>query len=144
MDFGVGPVACAGSATVGELRLAMSEASTVLKAVVGAQMMLQGEFDRFLLDSIDDALTDVLGRQFKEAVYEYIEHQFHIARSALPDRLDVLDSALSMALGGIASTVVGRAIAKRFYAKLGLQFIQKSNHSLLNYVTDARLVMRDY
>jgi hypothetical protein len=118
----------------------MSQASAVLEASVGAQMMLEDEFDRFLLDSIDDALTGVLGRQFKQAVYEYIAHQFHVTRSMLPGRLDVLESALSMALGGTASIVVGRAIAKRFYAKLGLQFVQKPSHSLLDYVTEARLV----
>jgi hypothetical protein len=116
----------------------------VLKSTVEAQLMRESEFDGFLLDSVDDALGDILGEQFKETFYGYVEQRFHIARTTLPERLDVFVSALSAALGNTASTVMGRAIAKRFYAKLGLRFAQKPNHSLLNYVTDAKLVRCDH
>jgi hypothetical protein len=98
----------------------------------------QAEFERLLLGSIDDGLADILGEQFKETFYRHIEQKFHISKSSLPNRLDVLASALSAVLGDTGGLVMGRAIAKRFYSRLGLRFIQKPGHSFQNYVTDAR------
>jgi hypothetical protein len=103
--------------------------------------MAQVEFEELLLGSIDDGLADILGEQFKETFYKHVEQRFHIARSSLPNRLDLLASALSTVLGDTGGVVMGRAIAKRFYSKLGLRFVRKPNHSLENYVTDARAVM---
>jgi hypothetical protein len=120
----------------------MSGACVMLKSRREGEPMAQVEFEEFLLDSMDDGLTEVLGEQFKEAFYKHIEQKFHIARSSLPNRLDLLASALSAVLGNTGGVVMGRAIAKRFYSKLGLRFVQKPNHSLENYVTDARVVMR--
>jgi hypothetical protein len=119
----------------------MSEAYVMLRSEREGGLMAQVEFDEFLLGSIDDGLVDVLGEQFKETLHKYIEQKFHIATSSLPNRLDVLASALSAVLGDTGGVVMGRAIAKRFYSRLGLRFVQKPNHSLENYVTDARVVM---
>jgi hypothetical protein len=103
--------------------------------------MAQVEFEELLLGSIDDGLADILGEQFKESLYIHIERKFHIARSSLPNHLDLVASALSTVLGVTGGVVMGRAIAKRFYSRLGLRFVQKPNHSLENYVTDARVAL---
>jgi hypothetical protein len=118
--------------------LAMSGACVMLTSKREGEPMPQLEFEEYLLGSIDDGLADILGEQFKETFYKHIEQKFHIARSSLPNRLDLLTSALSAVLGDAGGMVMGRAIAKRFYSKLGLRFIQKQNHSLENYVTDAK------
>jgi hypothetical protein len=124
--------------------LAMSGACVMLKSKREGQPMSQVEFEESLLGSIDDGLADILGEQFKETLYKHIEQKFHIARSSLPNRLDLLASALSGVLGDNGGVVMGRAIAKRFYSRLGLRFVQKPNHSLENYVTDARVAMRTH
>ena len=98
-------------------------------------------FDECLLDSIDEGLGIILGEKFKGSFYELIEQKYQMTRSSLPNRLDVLAHVLSAVLGNSGGAVMGGAIAKRFYSRLGLQFVQKPNHSLQNYVTDAKAVM---
>jgi len=113
----------------------------MLKSVRAAQPLPEKGFDESMLDSIDEVLVDVLGEQFKGTFYKLIEQKFHVAKLSLPNRLDVLASALSAVLGNGAGVVMCRAIAKRFYSRLGLRFVQTPNHSLQDYVTDARAVM---
>jgi len=110
---------------------------------MGAGLRQKSEFDQLLVHSVDRALEDVLGAGFREAFYKYLERDFQTTRTALPDRIDAFLSALSMCLGHTASLVMGRAIAKRLYEELGIQFIEKPGYSLLNYVTDAEHVLRD-
>jgi len=110
---------------------------------MGAELMQKNEFDQLLVHSVDGALEEVLGAGFREAFYEYLERNFQTSRTTLPNRIDTFLSALSMCLGHTASLVMGRAIAKRLYAELGIGFIQKPGYSLLNYVTDAEHLLRD-
>jgi hypothetical protein len=110
---------------------------------MGAEVVQKSEFDQLLVHSVDGALEDVLGAGFREAFYGYLEKNFHTTRTALPNRIDAFLSALSMCLGHTASSVMGRAIAKRLYAELGMRFIQKPGYSLLNYVTDVEHLLRD-
>jgi hypothetical protein len=113
----------------------------MLKSEREARPGPEREFDESLLDSIDEGLADILGERVKGTFYKLIEQKFNMARSSLPNRLDVLASVLSAVLGNSGALVMDKAIAKRFYSRLGLQFVQKPNHSLQNYVTDAKMVM---
>jgi hypothetical protein len=115
-----------------------------LGSTMGAEVMQKSEFDQLLVRSVDGALEDVLGARFREAFYRYLEQSFQTTRTTLPSRIDTFLSALSTCLGKTASLVMGRAIAKRLYAELGLRFIQKPGYSLLNYVADAEHLLRDH
>jgi hypothetical protein len=110
---------------------------------MSAEVEQKGEFDQLLVRSVDGALEDVLGAGFREAFYGYLERSFQTTRATLPNRIDAFLSALSMCLGHTASLVMGRAIAKRLYAELGIRFVQKPGYSLLNYVTDAEHLLQD-
>jgi hypothetical protein len=118
--------------------LAMSGACVGLKSEREGGPMAQVEFEECLLGSIDDGLADILGEQFKETFYKHIEQKFHIARSSLPNRLDLLASALSVVLGDTGGVVMGRAIAKRLYLKLGIGFMEKTGWTLVEYFDHAR------
>jgi hypothetical protein len=98
-----------------------------------AGLMHESDFDRLLLDSMDEALTDVFGAEFREMFYWYLEVRFRIMKARLPSRLDDLESALSTTFGPTGSLVLGRAIAKRLYSKLGARFIEKPGWTLLEY-----------
>jgi len=119
----------------------MWRACVMLKSGREAQLRPETEFDENLLDSIDEVFADVLGEKFKGSFYKLIEQKYQMARPSLPNRLDVLAYVLSAVLGNSAGVVMGGAISKRFYARLGLRFVQKPDHSLQNYVTDAKAVM---
>jgi hypothetical protein len=107
-----------------------------------AGVMQESEFNRTLLDSMDEALTEVLSAEVKERLYRYLEARSGIVRGMLPSRLDDLASVLSIIFGPKANLVLARAIAKRLYSKLGIRFIEKPDYTLLNYFRDARIQMQ--
>jgi hypothetical protein len=91
------------------------------------------DFGRLLLDSVDEALTDLFGVGFREMFYRYLEAKFCIMKATFPSRVDDLAIALSTTFGPTGSLVLGRAIAKRLYSKVGTRFIEKPDWTLLEY-----------
>ena len=104
--------------------------------------MQESEFDRALLDSLDETLTEVLSAELKDAFYRHLEVTTCIVREGLPNRLDDLASVLSTIFGSTGSVVLERAIAKRLYSKLEIRFIEKPGYNLLNYFRDAKIANR--
>ena len=93
--------------------------------------------DALLLESMDEALTDLLGRRTREAVYDYLERNCLVARNEIPSQLDDFFKLLSETFGKGGSTI-GKVIAKRLYAKLGWEFVDINSYELVDYVTAAR------
>ena len=112
----------------------MSSGCPVLRSTMEATSMHESDFERLLLDSVDEALTDVLSAQFREIFYWYLEVKFCIMKATLPSRLDDLGSALSTTFGPTGSLVLERAIAKRLYSKVGIRFIEKPGWTLVEYL----------
>jgi hypothetical protein len=94
--------------------------------------------ERLLLESMDEALADLLGRRTREAVYDYLERNRLIARSEIPKRLDDLFKLLNETFGKGATTI-GKVIAKRLYAKLGWEFVELPAYALTDYVEAAKV-----
>ena len=96
-----------------------------------------GPIDALLLESMDEALTDLLGRRTREAVYDYLERNCFVARNEIPGRLDDFFKLLNETFGKGGSTI-GKVIAKRLYAKLGWEFVDIHSYELIDYVTTAK------
>lgn len=107
------------------------------------RVMQEREFDNLLFDSVTDALTDVLGAKFTENFFRLLEAGFKITKMEFPDRLDSFSSVLSTIFGSPGALVLGRAIAKRLYAKLELSFVEKAGYTLLNYAAEAKITMKN-
>lgn len=90
-----------------------------------------------LLESIDEALTDLLGSRTREAVYDYLERNCSLARNEIPTRLDDFFKLLNETFGKGGSTI-GKVIAKKLYAKLGWEFVEIQSYGLMDYVETAR------
>jgi len=93
--------------------------------------------DGLLLESMDEALTDLLGRRTREAVYDYLERNCLVARNEIPNRLDDFFKLLNETFGKGGSTI-GKVIARRLYAKLGWEFVDIPSYELVDYVATAR------
>lgn len=102
----------------------------------------ESEFDRALLDSMDETLAEVLSAEFREKFYNHLEVRLGIKKTALPSRLEDLASVLSTTFGSAGSLVLGRAIAKKLCAKLGIPFIEKKGYTLLDYFREAKIKMQ--
>lgn len=90
-------------------------------------------FSALLLESIDEALTDLLGRRAREAVYDYLERNCLVARNELPTRLEAFVTLLDDTFGK-GSKTIGRVVAKRLYSKLEWEFIEVPGYGLVGYV----------
>jgi hypothetical protein len=100
---------------------------------MGTELMHESELGRLLLDSVDEALADVLGAEFREIFYRHLEVRFRMMKAMLPSRLGDLASVLSTTFGTTGSLVLGRAIAKRLYSKVGIGFVEKPGWTLVEY-----------
>ena len=94
-------------------------------------------FHVLLLESIDETITALLGKGVLDSLYLHLERFCAITKDELPNRLEVFLSILEKTFGSSGKTI-GKAIAKRFYSKLQLEFDEKANHSLLEYVEEAK------
>jgi hypothetical protein len=90
-------------------------------------------FSALLLESIDEALTDLLGRRAREAVYDYLERNCLVARNELPSRLEAFLTLLDDTFGK-GSKTIGRVVARRLYSKLEWEFIEVAGYELVDYV----------
>lgn len=98
--------------------------------------------ERALGDSIDEALREILSDKVKEAFLKYFEASFHVLKGDVPNHIEDFVKALSDIFGPLGSLVLGRAIARRLYLKLDLQFVDESNRTLLDYLKQAEMDSR--
>jgi hypothetical protein len=99
------------------------------------------EFDRLLVESLDESAAMVLGEIARKAVYEILETKYDITRNRIPERPNELTSAFERMFGTAPSRTILRAIAKTLYSKLGLTFIEIPDWRLPDYVREARTRM---
>ena len=96
------------------------------------------EFDRLLVESLDESVAMILGEIPKQVVYEILEKKYTIARNRIPERLNELTSAFETMFGAVSSTIIVRAIVKRLYSKLGLTYVERPDWRLPDYVNEAK------
>lgn len=94
-------------------------------------------FGSLVLESIDEALTDLLGRRAREAIYDYLERNSLVATNELPNRLEVFMTLLEDTFGK-GSKTIGKVVAKKLYSKLEWDFSEISGYELTDYVQAAR------
>jgi hypothetical protein len=106
------------------------------------QPQLGREFNDVLVESIDEAITDLLRRPVVDALYAHLQTFHSIARDEVPCRLDTLMTTLEKTFGSSAR-IITKAIARKFYLKLGLEFTDNPSHTLLEYVDEAKIKLQN-
>ena len=94
-------------------------------------------FGSLVLESIDEALTDLLGRRAREAIYDYLERNSLVAINEIPNRLEVFITLLEDTFGK-GSKTIGKVVAKKLYSKLEWDFSEIPGYALTDYVQAAR------
>lgn len=100
------------------------------------------EFNDLLVESIDESITVLLSRQVVDALYLHLQTTHSISRNDVPYKLDTLCTTLQKTIGPPSAQTLGKAIAKRFYLKLQLEFTNHPNRTLLEYVDEAKTKMQ--
>ena len=91
---------------------------------------------KILLDAIDERLP-VPGEIVRTAIYERIERSYQVRREDIPEKVETFHKALEELLGSGAK-VMEKIIAKSFYTRLGLNFTEHANSTLLDYVNHVK------
>jgi hypothetical protein len=95
------------------------------------------DFDSILIEAIDGTISGILGRGILESAYRFMAKDCGITKERIPDQLDEFDDAL-VKMFGVGGTTIGRAIARRLYAQLGLEFTPHYSKRLVDYVEQAK------
>jgi len=96
-----------------------------------------------LVESIDETITDLLGRAVVDALYAHLQTFHSISRDEIPYRLDTLFAILEKILGVRSSQTIAKAIARKVYLKLGLEFTGNPSRTLLEYVDEAKMKLQN-
>ena len=96
------------------------------------------EFDRLLVESVDESFALILGEIPKRALYASIEKNHGVAINRVPERVDDFTVALETLFGVPASRSIARVIVKRLYSELGLTYVERPDWRLPDYVNEAK------
>ena len=96
------------------------------------------EFDRLLIESLDESFATILGEIPKNTLYDILKKNHAITRNRIPERLNEFTMALETIFGAAPGKVVARMIVKRLYSKLGLTYIERPDWRLPDYVSEAK------
>jgi hypothetical protein len=75
------------------------------------------DIDRVFLESLDDVLNDLLGKNVREAFYDHLERNYYMGKEDVPKRLGDFLLILERTFGKSGKTIE-RAIARRLCGKL--------------------------
>ena len=97
-------------------------------------------FDRALVESLEETIIAVLGKQVAESFIYYFHNHLGLSREDIPLHVEELSSTLD-GVFGVGGTVLGRATVRRLCAKLGLSLVQKQNSSFVECIEDAKKIL---
>jgi hypothetical protein len=97
-----------------------------------------GSIEEHIGASVDEALDDLLGTPVVEAFHAYLL-DIGISRNDLASKVKLLCTALDSTFED-SSMIVQRAIARRLFAKLGLDFVPIEGASLPEYIHEAKRI----
>lgn len=94
-------------------------------------------FNYLLLESIDEALADLLGRRSRDQIYDHLATHYRYGREEIPTKIvefyDFLEKMFSS-----ASRTVGRTIIRRLSDKLGYEFVNVPGFEFFDYLDALR------
>lgn len=99
-----------------------------------AYLPLKDDFDGILVESVKEAIEEILGKESAKAAFRFLERD--VKFNELPRHLPTFYSALNKTFGKDRGRVE-LAIAKKLYLKLSLEFNETPNTELARYVETA-------
>ena len=91
------------------------------------------EFDHLLIDSVDQALGDLLGGRIRDQIYDYLAAHHNYGREEIPRRIDDFYAFLENTFASGGKTI-GRTIIRRLFDKLGYEFVNVPGFEFFDYL----------
>jgi hypothetical protein len=102
-----------------------------------------GHLNVLLVESIDETITTLLSREVVDALYLHLQKVHSIPKDQVLYKLETLCSTLEKTFGLLSSRIICKGIARRLFAKLGLTYISNPDRTLLEYVEQAKMKVRE-
>ena len=94
------------------------------------------EFDRLLLDIVDETLRQVFITEDVEVIYGYLRKKFGLKPEEFAGKLEVFSEGLEDLLGSIQP--IEHLILEKLYSKLQLKFTEKRNYTFSDHIKKLR------
>jgi hypothetical protein len=94
--------------------------------------------DSLVAESVDEVLNGLIGKKPTEAIYDYLERGFSLARDDIPQNTEKLFEVMKGLFGDKGSEVIALCIARRVFENLGWEFVPVHGYEFLDYVEMAR------
>jgi len=95
------------------------------------------KFDYLLLESIDDALADLLGRRSRDQVFDHLATRYGYGRDEVPVKICEFYEFLEKVFSSGAKTI-GRTIIRRLCRKLSYTFVNLPDLEFLDLLAIVR------
>lgn len=99
--------------------------------------MRDDEFNAAFVESMNETIRSLLSEEVLDAFRSNLKNKRAINPEEIPDNLPIVSIVLKKYFGASASTIE-TAIARKLYAKYGLEFQKNQGHQLADYVESAR------
>lgn len=93
----------------------------------------QTTFERLLLESTDEVLSDLFGEKTRDMLYDYLAAQHGYGREEIPKKMDEFYLFLEHVFGH-SSRTIGRSIIRRLFAKLNYEYVDVRGFELIDYL----------
>ena len=90
-----------------------------------------------LSESVDEVLTDLLGRKARQAVYDYLARNCSLAKEDIPENMEKFFEVTQEAFGR-GSRTIARCIVKRLFKRLEWKFEDIPGFEFQDYLEMAR------
>jgi len=97
--------------------------------------------EEYIASSVDEAIGEMLGQAVVDYFYAVLREK-GISRRDLSGRMRLFCSLLDDEFG-VQSAAIQRQVARKLFGKLGLEFSHDEQKMLLNYIQDAKEMIRN-
>ncbi|UCC33660.1 MAG: hypothetical protein JSW53_01250 [Candidatus Bathyarchaeota archaeon] len=95
------------------------------------------KLDRQLIKCIDGALREIFGELGAKAIYSYLRDRYSLRREDIPERLETFEKGLKDILSS-GAWAAERMALKNLYSNFGLEYRNKTNHRLVDHVSNLK------
>jgi len=102
-----------------------------------AQTYKTVDFQKALVEAIDESLLVMLGENGKEVVYFRLKHSYALGKEDIPFHPEIFVECLRKIFGS-GAVAVEKAVIRNLYRRLGLKFTEKKNFDFFECLNEAK------
>lgn len=102
------------------------------------------EFEKILLETIDEGMVQVFGNTSTGVIYDYLKGNHKLSKEDIPENLEVFSFSLEK-MFGFGAILLEKLVLKKLYKKLGLKYEEKKGYKFLDYIKELKSqILLDY